>query len=40
MAYWMHFWRLTPDQFDNLEMDAYDGMARYMDRWNKEQQKG
>ena len=40
MAYWCHFWRLTPDQFDNLDMDVYDGFSRYMKRWNDEQQKG
>jgi hypothetical protein len=37
MAYWCHFWRITPDEFDNLDIDAYHGFSRYMERYNKAQ---
>lgn len=40
MAFWCHFWRMTPDQFWGLDLEDYAAMGRYMVRWNKEQEKG
>jgi hypothetical protein len=40
MAYYCHFWRITPEQFDNLDIDAYHALGRYLKRWNEEQNRG
>ena len=39
MAVFCHFWRITPEQFWNLDMDVYHAMSRYMDRYEEQQQR-
>jgi hypothetical protein len=40
MAYFCHFWRMTPDQFWDLDLDDYNALSRYVERYNKQQEKG
>lgn len=35
MARFCHFWRLTPDQFWDLEMEEYFAMLRYMRKYQQ-----
>lgn len=37
MAYYCHFWRMTPEQFWDLDVEDYGALGRYMRRWNEQQ---
>lgn len=39
MAIFCHFWRITPDQFEHMDARAYHAFIRYMNEWQREQEK-
>lgn len=39
MASFCHFWRITPEQFWDLDLDDYRAMSRYMNRYAEEQDR-
>lgn len=39
MAAFCHFYRMTPEQFWDLDLDDYHGLSRYMRRYSEEQER-
>lgn len=39
MASMCHFWRLSPDEFWDLDVDDYRALARYQHRYIEEQER-
>lgn len=39
MGVYVHFFRMTPEQFWDLDIEDYYGLGRYMEWWNEKQRE-